>query len=77
MNNGYAWGCIIVGGLAWVASFAFSWLMFGTMYGLWGGLLGWMPASIIASIVSIIAGFGWPLVLLGALYFWRYPLFGA
>jgi hypothetical protein len=35
----------------------------GTRYGMWDFLLGWMPAA----ILGMIAGFLWPLAVLGGI----------
>ena len=48
----YQFGAIICGGLSALV----AWIIIGSSYGMWGLLLGWIPAA----IIGVIAGFLWP-----------------
>ena len=52
----YPFGATICG----VLSAIVAWIMLGSTYGMWGVLLGWMPAA----LIGVIAGALWPLLAL-------------
>jgi hypothetical protein len=50
---------------AWVSgilSGLVAWMIIGSTYGMWGVLLGWIPAAIIGTIAGLL----WPLAALAA-----------
>jgi len=52
LDDIYPFGAWVCGGLSALV----AWIIIGSTYGMWGVLLGWIPAA----IIGVIAGLLWP-----------------
>ena len=58
LDDIYPFGAWVCGGLSALV----AWIIIGSTYGMWGLLLGWIPAA----IIGVIAGFLWPVAAIAA-----------
>jgi hypothetical protein len=58
LDGPYQFGAVICG----ILSGLVAWIIIGSSYGMWGVLLGWIPAA----LIGLIAGFLWPVAAVAA-----------
>lgn len=67
MNDYFGIGGIF-GFIVGIITFIGVWIGAAFTYGMWGFLLGWLPAYIIALIVGGLVTIAWPLVVIGLIW---------